>query len=167
MMQDFWQAQKLSVCHKLVKCYGNLRDQFLAHHSFTSFSFGPRTTYCTSCLGLCKCWEWILDPFVSSSLWRSIRICTLSSLDLLYTVFPSDVLRSYDLSYHFYADDSKYTCPFTVTGEPEYSESKRVSLTPVVGWEPIGSNSITKKNWAFGVERLSLPPSAAKLRLRH
>ena len=54
-------------------------------------------------------------------------------LYLLYTVFPSDVLKSYDLSYHFYAYDSKYTCPFTVTREPKYSKSKRVSLTPVVG----------------------------------
>ena len=65
---------------------------------------------------------------------------------------------------------ARYTCPFTVTGEPEYSKSKRVSLTPVVGREPIGSNSITKKTqvvsfWPF--ERLSLPLSAAKLRLRN
>ena len=28
MMQDFGKAQKLSVCHKLVKCYGNLQDKF-------------------------------------------------------------------------------------------------------------------------------------------
>ena len=27
MMQDFRKAQKLSVCHKLVKCYVNLQDK--------------------------------------------------------------------------------------------------------------------------------------------
>ena len=31
---------------------------------------------------------------------------------LLYTVFPSDVLKSYDLSYPFYADDSQIYMPF-------------------------------------------------------
>ena len=31
---------------------------------------------------------------------------------LLYTVFPSDVLKSYDLSYTFNADDSQIYMPF-------------------------------------------------------
>ena len=57
------EAVGLSQVSKMLR---QLTWQILAHHSFTSFLFGPRTTYCTSCLGLCKCWEWILDPFLSS-----------------------------------------------------------------------------------------------------
>ena len=58
------EAVGLSQVSKMLR---QLSWQILAHHSLTPFSFGPRTTYCTSCLGLCKCWEWMLDPFVSSS----------------------------------------------------------------------------------------------------
>ena len=58
------EAVGLSQVSKMLR---QLTWQILAHHSFTSFSFGPRTTYCTFCLELCKCWQWILDLFVSSS----------------------------------------------------------------------------------------------------
>ena len=50
----FGKAQKLSVCHKLVKCQGNLQKNFSSllfyldkKYSFMCFSSGPRTTYCT------------------------------------------------------------------------------------------------------------------------
>ena len=44
----FGKAQKLSVCYKLVKCYGNSPDKFKdKKYSFSCFSSAPRTTYCT------------------------------------------------------------------------------------------------------------------------
>ena len=44
----FGKAQKLSVCYRLVKCYGNSPDKFKdKKYSFSCFSSAPRTTYCT------------------------------------------------------------------------------------------------------------------------
>ena len=136
-------AVGLSQVSKMLR---QLSWQILAHHSLTPFSFGPRTTYCTSCLGLCKCWEWMLDPFVSSSRMAFDKdpyvILPCIYYTLFFRVMSSKVMICRIL---FTPMTARYTCPFTVTGEPGYSKSKRVSLTPVVGWEPIGSNSITKK----------------------
>ena len=63
----------------------------------------------------CTCWEWVLDLFVSSSLWGSPRIRTWSSPILtIYTASLNDVLKRHHISYHFNAVESQtYICPFS------------------------------------------------------